>query len=297
MNKKTYIIAGFILIGIITGLYFIVNNFLAVQAFEKGKLEYRRGIGFMSEYFGNFGRHDISTVQDSFKYSIKGFQKYVKVKNNDPNGYFMLGNSYYMLYKTGVMFTEKTGGNKKALSEDDLNKAIEAFNKAISYNPKYPEALYCLSMCYMNNDFMKSYEELNKAKEYLSDISDTKKRAIWEKNINDALEGFPEMNYSESLNGSKIKFTNISDGNPAYIAILTPGKTVPDLKVMDCLFNKDDTVTRDILPGKSYIICIGSEDYIITGIITAKATTLYTFNIRPVANKFVIYDPKTMDVK
>ncbi|MEQ8223139.1 MAG: hypothetical protein ABRQ37_12605, partial [Candidatus Eremiobacterota bacterium] len=232
-----------------------------------------------------------------FKSSIKKFKQYVRVNNNDPDGYFMLGNAYYMLYKTGVMYMGKTGGNKKALSPDDLDKAIEFFNKAISCNQKCAEAHYCLAMCYADDDFMKSYEELSRAQEYLSDITDSKKRAIWEPIIRQAMEGCPEMTSSANADGSKVKFVNISDGCHPYIAILTPGTTVPELKDMDCLFNKDDTFTRDLLPGKTYLICIGLENYIITGIITVKASTLYTFNIRPLKNNFAIYDPKTMDVK
>ncbi|MEQ8189261.1 MAG: hypothetical protein ABRQ39_14920 [Candidatus Eremiobacterota bacterium] len=300
MPKTSYvqrIITVSILILIIGGAYFLLNKFLAGQAFEKGKLEYRRGIGFTAEYFGNFGRHDINTVQDYFKSSIKKFEKYVKANRNDPEGYFMLANSHYMLYKTGIMFMEKTGGNKKALSTDDLYKAIEFFNKAISCNKKYAEAHYCLAMCYADDDFMKSYEELSRAKEYLSDISDSKKRAIWEEIIRKAMEGCPEMKCSANADGSKVKFVNISDGCHPYIAILTPGTSVPELKDMDCLFNKDDMFIRDLMPGKTYLICIGLETYIITGIITAKAGTLYTFNIRPLKNNFAIYDPKTMDVK
>ncbi|MEQ8168119.1 MAG: hypothetical protein ABRQ38_04415 [Candidatus Eremiobacterota bacterium] len=299
MQKTGYvqrIITVSILILIMAGTCFLIIKFLAGQAFEKGKMEYRRGIGVMAEYFGNYGRHDITTVQDYFKSSIEKFDQYLKVNNNS-QGYFMLGNAYYMLYKTGVMYKEKTGGNKKALSESDMDKAIECFNKAISCKQKCAEAHYCLAMCYVNDDFMKSYEELSKAQEYLSDISDSKKRALWEKNINKAMEGFPEIKCSPDANGSKVKFVNISDRYHPFIAVLTSGKALPDLKDMDCLFNKDDTIVKDILPGKTYIICIGLENYIISGIITARANTLYTFNIRPLKNNFSIYDPKTMDVK
>ncbi len=300
MPKTSYlqrIITISILIFIFAGVCFLIIKFLAGQAFEKGKMEYRRGIGVMAEYFGNYGRHDITTVQDYFRNSIEKFEKYLKVNNNAPEGYFMLGNAYYMLYKTGVMYMGKTGGNKKALSEGDLDKAIEFFNKAISCNQKYAEAYYCLAMCYAEDDFIKSYEELSKAQQYLVAISDSKKRALWEKTINKAMEGCPEMKYSANADGSKVKFVNINDGYHPYVAILTPGTIVPVLKEMDCLFNKDDTFIRSLMPGKTYLLCIGLENYIITGIITVKANTLYTFNIRPLKNNFSIYDPKTMDVK
>jgi len=274
-----------ILVVIAAVIYWLATSTMSEKTFNDGILIFKDGQQSAMAYYNGQGKDPnagYARPGENFADAIIKFEKYLKVKKDDPRGHYIIGQCYYSLYNIDrwrSIFEEVP-----LSSEKNLNQSIESFQKALYLDPDFPEAHYYLGKCYFNKgDMIKAREEIEKTREVTGKLpeSESARKSSMENKINSAVTGFmsPVTVPDTGLTGSRIVLKNDTSSNF-------------DVTINNEYFyvTEKETISHNFPPGE-YKIEVKVDSIFYTDNLIMEDKNIYTLNlIKDLHDNFIDFD-------